>query len=182
MASGTRSVFITTLFKIEDISCHWNLSWHCRSIWPFCLAFLHRKIQMLTCVSATACCILSQRYWTLAETFAYLAVGCLGTCAVLQSVSIIVGSKIQAKKRFASNLVVQEVQDTFTPSTFTLMVGGGCHAPNSFNGCPQYMYHHRCLIWGGRALMSLHSTGPPVTAVHSTTIIFPLGVDSTSST
>lgn len=60
--------------------------------------------------------------------------------------------------------------------------GGGCHAPISLNGCPQYMYHHQCLIWGGRALMSLHSTGPPVTAVHSTTIIFPLGVDSTSST
>jgi len=51
-------------------------------------------------------------YWTLAETFAYLAVGCLGTCAVLQSVSIIVGSKIQAKKRFASNLVVQEAKET----------------------------------------------------------------------
>ena len=166
---------------MEDISCHWNLSWHCRSIWPFCLAFLYRKIQMLTCVSATACCILSQRYWTLAETFAYLAVGCLGTCAVLQSVSIIVGSKIQAKKRFASNLVVQEVQDTFTPSTFTLMVGGA--TPPS----PLTAVRSTCTtisVSSGAVELSCHShsTGPPVTAVHSTTIIFPLGVDSTSST
>lgn len=51
-------------------------------------------------------------YWTLATTFATLAVGCLSACAVLQLLSIGVGRKIQANKAFMTPLVLQEAKET----------------------------------------------------------------------